>query len=205
MDPVSSHKRGEVLFPVALKKHVVVAGLLRDSPCVEGLIEYVHAESVGRLNKDCGGCVVCRPDRVEAALLKQGKLSVFGVIERNRAEHAVVVMKAAALKLYCFPVDLKAASYVCSDRADAEKRGHGIRCFFSGGVRNQVGLEDALCADTCSRKVKRRLLGAPESGLIQNHLKARGLLRHGIDLDAHGALKNRILRLSAPSCVRRKR
>ena len=119
---VAQDHRLDVARPPVGEPEVVVAGALGVRPHVERLVEQEHPELVARLQQRERGRVVRDAYRVEARLLQQARAAPFGRGERRRAEHAVVVVDAAAAELLGAAVDAEAVLRIERERADAEAR-----------------------------------------------------------------------------------
>ena len=147
---VAQDHRLDVARPPVGEPEVVVAGALGVRPHVERLVEQEHPELVARLQQRERGRVVRDADRVEARLPQQARAAPLGRGERRRAEHAVVVVDAAAAELLGAAVDAEAVLRIERKRADAEAR----RLLVEHGA--------ALADDLEPQRVERAMADVPE-------------------------------------------
>ena len=135
---VAQHHGGYVARPpVGEPEMVVHAGLLL-APHIERLVHDQHADAVTHLEQRQRGRVVGDAHGVEAGLFEQRELALLSRRERRRAQHAVIVMDAAAAHLQGLAVQPEAVNRVGFDGADAERR---LRLVGQNAVRADFGLE----------------------------------------------------------------
>ena len=132
MVAVAAHKIAHVFHAPFIYPDVVVFGILRIAPSVEGLVDDEQSLAVTFVKECRRGRIVARAYGIETAFLQKPYLAGLGSIVGGCAEHTVVVVGAGAVEHYRLSIQPKAILSGIGHGAYAEILTYGVK-FLSAG------------------------------------------------------------------------